>query len=149
MADYLELLKQLMDKGVTLPEAQRAIHKSHPGLRRRYEAAHRAAESPAEPTAPAATARRYQEVTSETARIASGMTKQQWAERRAAKVQGSEPVSNTSTGDYFQLVRAERQRTGCNFKDAALAINKRNPEAWAKMMERANPGRSFQHRIKK
>jgi hypothetical protein len=147
----IELAKHIA-AGLTIPQAQKKIHAEFPGLRRRHEKARsagQAADAPAAPAEPAAGAKSFETVTDETVRIALGLSKQQWQERRAAKAQDAAPVSNTSTADYFQLIRQERQRTGCNFRDAAIAINKRCPAAWARMLEAANPGRSFQHRIRK
>jgi hypothetical protein len=51
--------------------------------------------------------------------------------------------------DYFGLIRAERERTGCSFEQAAIAINKRHPHAWAAMLSKANGGRDFTSRLKK
>lgn len=148
--DYPTVLKQFLDQGLSLPEAQTVIHRKHPGLRRRYEAAHRAAEAPAEPAAPAAASKSYQEVTDDTVRVAHGLSKREWAERKAAKVQGPESVSTSSGGrDYFTLIREVKQRRGCNFAEAAREVNAKHPRAWAEMLSKANGGRDFSHRIRK
>ena len=166
---YPALLQSLVAGGMSISEAQRSIHRKHPGLRRAYEQSQKPGGASASASdvsgVPADVVRTIREIEAskspgaaspdppvlnrEALRQVMGVSKKEWTAREQAR--GNTSASGTVPGgerDYFELIREVKARRGCDFATAAHEVNRTHPRAWAEMLSRANGGRDFSDRIK-
>lgn len=94
----------------------------------------------------------YEPVSLETVLKVQGISRGEYERRKAAR-EGQTPsasapaAARSADTDYFGMVRRLRSETGCSATEAMRQVNKERPDLWIRMMEKSNPGRSFQHKL--